>query len=643
MSAASAIVKKRCEWNRYCGYLAPFYSEHLVEIGTSRPLVAGRCYDCGGFVCNRCAFRRPYESAPDASFLDPWELLCPLDGQPLGRDGYWIVFGGAEESIRRSAGPPGHTLIYEAFSKGIVLTDDSPESVFVRQLLEESFQAYCDNQYEAALDKCANILDQKRDHVNALLLRRSALEKLRRFDEAWETLRIALQAGREGLTRGLAELNSLKWVDEQTRDAFSNEILTQLKQISRGTRAMPALDALYKLVEQFAPDLARAVRGEPARVPEAVTQTEIIPASAAAAAAKRVIAEPQAHEPTLESWRYRVDLDGAPNRGVVTSVPSHLLNQILSGLPRESWTKEDWTQFVNQCANSGAPEFPGGCDAFADRVWDLSHELAGAPLSAQLLVEFPDAALKLADPDLTDLFELYATECFLRASRIRRCFGEAGDPLLVAEQIAGELFQTGAASGIDMLAKKLDELLPAGATLEEWVGALREYVQAFPMLVDALDELGFAHRSFEDFFLARHLYRNLFQNDKAAFKLAGCRCFNLNTAIFLAGMMLRNDPQLLLLEEWLQMKRQRRSLFRGADVPTFVRNLALMRLVLKSDASSLDLTDADFSGLSLPGADFSHSDLTGANFRNAGLRGARFQGCVLTGAVFDDADLSESE
>ena len=331
-------------------------------------------------------------------------------------------------------------------------------------------------------------------------------------------------------------------------------------------------------------------------------------------------------------------------RELVTSIPPDTLKQILSGLPQDSWHKEHWTQFVIQCRNAGALKSLDA-DSFAARVWKLPRgpELTAYSLSAQMLVEMGQAVAEKVNLDLTDLFDLYAGECFLRPTRIRACFGESEDAFLAGGLAALEILKAGASLSVDELARLLNETVPGHAPIEEWAGALREYIWACPMLVASGQELGFSHKSFEEYFLARHSFRRLFDGEKPDFKLAGSRCLDLNTAIFLGELVMRSDKHSMLLEEWLRMKRQRRSLFRGADVPTFVRNLALVRLMFKNDARSLDLTDADFSDLDLNHADFSNSILAGANFRNTDLRAARFLGCDLTGATFDGSDLTSAQ
>ncbi len=630
MNPAAATIKKRCEWNRYCSSIAPFFPERLLEIGTNRPHLVGRCYHCEGFVCNRCASRRPHETGSGTGAFDAWELLCPLEGTPLGRGNDWIIFGGTAESICRSTGPPNDQLLSEAFSRGFVWRDDSPEATTILQLLEQAFRAYAADEHQAALDISSNLLGLLPNHVNALLMRRWALEKLHRFDEAWETLRTFLQASQDSLTRGLGELNALNSLDSQPRNTFSTEILSALKTAAPAANERLVRDAISKLIAEIAPDLAPPLSGP--------AEAEIM------AAAQRPAAQPQTPESVAVSCHRSPNLEGAPMRELVTSIPADTLKQMLSALPQDSWQKEHWTQFVIQGRNTGALESVDA-ESFATCVWNLPRgpELAAWPLSAQMLVEMGQAVADKADLDLTGLFDLYAGECFCRSSRLRACFGESEDAFLAGGLAALESFRTEVSLSVDELARLLNETVPGHAPIEEWAVALREHIWACPMLMEFGREVAFGHNSFQEYFLARHLFRRLFQDEKPEFKLAGSSCFDLDTAIYLGELIARSDKHSMLLNEWLGMKRQRRSLFRGADVPTFVRNLALVRLMIKNDARSLDLTDADFSGLDLNHADFRNSILAGANFRSTNLGGARFGGCDLTGATFDGSDLDGAE
>ena len=249
MNPAGIIVKKRCEWNRYCSHVAPFYSERLIEIGISRPMITGRCYHCEGFVCNRCASHRPIENGAGTAIFDAWELLCPLDGRPLGRGDDWIVFSSTAETACRSAGPPGPALLTEIFIRGIVWRDNSPEAAAVLQLLTEAFQALAAEQYQNALEIGSKILGVSPDHANAMLVHRRALEKLRRFDEAWETMKTFLQADQESLKRGIGELNALAAVDSQTRAYIIGEILAALKTAVPAAKEKLVRDTISKFRE----------------------------------------------------------------------------------------------------------------------------------------------------------------------------------------------------------------------------------------------------------------------------------------------------------------------------------------------------------------------------------------------------------
>lgn len=220
----SKPITKRCEFNRYCLFVGQFCAEHMLEIGRGRPRLVGRCGVCEGYVCNRCASRRPVEGVPAGGRYAAWELLCPLDGELLGRGDDWVVFSEQSAAVSRPAGKPGLGVLYKVLAETQTPTGGREEWLRLRRPLIAALRLLEDGRYAEAVDACEQARELTPDHAVVWLALRRALEESGRAGEAWSALRNFLYLADETVSAGMAELG---WLEEESGcslDSYAKEL-----------------------------------------------------------------------------------------------------------------------------------------------------------------------------------------------------------------------------------------------------------------------------------------------------------------------------------------------------------------------------------------------------------------------------------
>jgi hypothetical protein len=202
--------QKRCEWNRYCAFIGPFCSERLLAVRATMPLVVGRCYVCGGYVCSRCAGRAaPPAAAGGSGPAGARQLVCPRDGAPLGRGDDWVAFRDGLDTAILSRGCPDPAALLTLVARPGALRLESPAAQAAHARLGEACEKAARGEIAAAIEDCTVALAEDPSRVLALVLRRSLLERLGRAAEAWRDLRALFAAEPAALADALAELGAL--------------------------------------------------------------------------------------------------------------------------------------------------------------------------------------------------------------------------------------------------------------------------------------------------------------------------------------------------------------------------------------------------------------------------------------------------
>lgn len=519
-----AVVTRKCEWNRYCGWVGPLHLGHILQVRMSRPSLVGRCPadESHGFICNRCARRRIADYLPPAARIWAYELCCPLDGELLGRENEWRIVGTAGGVIVGSAERPSIRLFCEALAQADC---DHPD----RDLVAHAVALSRKGQDLEGIRILDTVPEGSPFHSLSLLLRKRTLEKLKRFDHAWKLQRRLLAAAPDHLLMSVGQLSFFTEGEPGEGAAIAQELLTLV-----GSRTPNFAKRLLDQAGARSLDSSSAIR-------------------------RRARESPEPNE--------------APKKRLIMSVDGEIFAQMVAG--------------IGESLSEPTP------DSVAELIWKCGSVHKTLALGEDL-----------------------ARECFTRHVEMLK-FSE--------------------------LASVLHGARAGSRSFRGWRATLADSIFKCPLFTgDPSDEVGFRLSVYLDYFVACYLTRQLFKEEKAVFKSTGAAMISQNTALFLSGNISSNTGRLRRLDEWLRMKRQRRSLFRGADIRLFVRNLALVKLMATGEVRGLDLSDADFSGLDLEGSDFRESILTGVNFRRANLRGAIFRDAVVAGVRFEGADLEDA-
>src|SRR5262245_28729766 len=233
-------VDKTCEWNRYCSFTGPFYSEHVMEIGAGRPRLVARCYACGTYVCNRCARRRVFSSLEDKSVSsDVWELLCRYDDRPLGRDDAWVLVTAGGISRITTGTAPTLSAIYRA------VPARSDQDSRVRDLLSQAVILIGDKQYEAADGVLTGITAPEHCCPSSMALHVRTNEKTGRLAEAWSVLRMLFDCDVKAVSDGLAVLAALN-NDPRCNKRIVDDSISLLSMVLRASRNLEVLDRKWE-------------------------------------------------------------------------------------------------------------------------------------------------------------------------------------------------------------------------------------------------------------------------------------------------------------------------------------------------------------------------------------------------------------
>ncbi len=517
MVIPAEAVEKACEWNRYCRYVGPLHTGPAVQVGVGRPSVVGKCYQCGRYVCNRCAGRTGQQTLVAGLWrAGVWTLACPFDGTPLGRGGTWSLTGVAPAMVLRLSREPGFEEWCQVLESPLESAAQAKASALV-----DSWSAGRDEEIAEASD--AGLPEELGPLI--AMMRRQSLEGLRRFDEAWAIQQRLLEAPPVAFLRGIG--HALRLLTPGRR----RDILVQeMKQLAE--REGTGIEAV---LSRFSSGLTDALeRSEPTGRAPPVGH----PVAANATEGYVRLARPRRTVPLPDLPALAPDDSGPSPRDPLGSIEGYVL----------------------RCALA-APEWSGR--------------------------------------------------------------GQDEDALLLPlEHLAGDRLEL---EGLDRTT------------------GLRAIAEACPLVVERDAGFGFAQAVYAEAFLARRLGRLLFRSDPPDLMSLGSSPLSLGTAEFLADLVARDADHRARLDEWLRFRRQRRSQFRGADIPVFLRNLALVRYAMDGDLRGQDLHELDFRDLDLTGADFRDAVLDGAVLRNAGLRGARFAGASLNGTDLQGADLDGSD
>lgn len=579
MVTPAAQVDKACEWNRYCRYVGPLCTGPVVQVGVGRPEVVARCYHCGRYVCNRCAAR-----------IGDRALVAGL-----WRAGVWTLvcpFDGVplgRDGVWTLTGPGLGTVLRLTEDPGFedwcrVLANPLPPPD--QERLDALVEAWAAGRDEAVIGFGEWVVP---DAVVPLvqLMTRQSLERLGRFDEAWAIQQRLLTAAPTGYLKGIGLVSPLLPPGTQ-RDSLVSE-LRQLAKTEGG--------GLEAALSRFSSGLSAAL--DPGEPP--------VPTS------DRGSAAPVAHA-LVRGTAARDPSPALPGRSPIPELGLEAVASLWESWPAP-WNPTTWSGFVLQCERDHGLVFPGGAEAFASRV-----RSPGSPLLGLLLVALRNDPGELPSGAL-DTVEHYAIACARRTPD----WPEAGQDA-------------------DRLLRPLDQLGAERLRLDpEPTPGQHEAVEACPLVVARNGVLRFAHPAYGDAFLARVLGRRLFCTDPPDFRSLGSVMLSQGTAEFLAELVARDPGRVARLGEWLRFRRQRRSQYRGAQIPAFLRNLTLVQYALDRDLRGLDLRELDFRDLDLAGADCRNAVLDGAVFRDCGLREARFAGASLNGTDLQGADLEGSD
>ena len=561
-------------------------------------------------MCDRCAERRmpPHLAAHYAVVTEARELLCPLDGDPLGQGEAWVVVAGDGSRLRECQAAPDEQVVCQAWAAG-----RRGEAANTRRapILAEALGHHEAGRFAEAADACRQLLEDDGKDVFAAALLRQALERLGRFDEAWKLQEWLYHIGPLDIAPTLVDLLALDSPDLPSVGTMRQELLSIFAANALGGGRGPIPPAPLSAV----PLAGRA----------SDTAVEAVPGAD--------------HGP-------RPDEHVVLRRPLLVSLSDAGREAIDARVPRDGWAAGDLREFIGLCAEHGPAAFQPSVAAFADR-------LLGAGLSFRMAAELAvEGAAVLGERPIAcflDLLPAYAESVIMgRAPELAAALAPAAAWLVPAEILAGEYFRSGWPEiPVGDLSAVIESERPDLGPPQGWSRSLPVYVTSCPILAwhdpaGAAGAVGFAHPFLEDACLARYLWQHVFDTEKPDLKLLGAACLSQAAARFVAVQAAASEPARQRLQEWAGLKRQRRSLFKGADIPTFARNVALVTVALTGSARGLDLTDADFSGLDLEGADFRAAILTGATFLRARLRGADFTGASLAGAAFEGADLADA-
>ncbi len=580
MVTPAAEVEKACEWNRHCRYVGPLCTGPVVQVGVGRPEVVARCYQCGRYVCNRCAARKGDRALVAGLWrAGVWTLVCPFDGVPLGRDGVWTLTGPGPGTVLRLTKDPGFEDWCQVLAGPLTPPDQEKVGALVEAWAAGRDDAVVDGGDWAVPDDVGPLVQ---------LLTRQSLERLGRFDKAWAIQQRLLTATPTGFLKGIGQITRLLPPGTQ-RDS----LVTELRQLAKTEGG-----GLEAALSRFSSGLSAAL--DPAEQP--VPPSDRGPAAPVAPARARGTG---AH-------------DSEPTSPERSPIPGLGLNAVASLCDAwvAPWDGTTWSRFVLQCERNHGLVFPGGAEAFATNV-----KSPGSPVLGLLLVALRDHPGELPSGTL-ETVERYALAC----ARQTPDWPEAGQDA-------------------DRLLRPLDRLGGERLNLDDGdpIPGLHVIAEACPLVVARDGVVRFAHPAFADAFRARALGQRLFFTDPPEFRSLGSVMLSQGTAHFLAELVARDPGCAVRLGEWLRFRRQRRSQYRGADIPIFLRNLALVQYALDGDLHGLDLRELDFRDLDLAGADCRNTVLDGAVLRNSRLRGARLAGASLNGTDLQGADLEGSD
>ncbi len=140
----------------------------------------------------------------------------------------------------------------------------------------------------------------------------------------------------------------------------------------------------------------------------------------------------------------------------------------------------------------------------------------------------------------------------------------------------------------------------------------------------------FMHKSFQEYFLARHFARELTGGDDP--KVFGLRTMPREVGLFLADMEEVTDERLLVQTVLKDSNEER---FGGGNAATVLALRGRLREASGGDLSRRNLRGADFSDQNLSGFRFEEAVLDRARFLNTRLSATVFRGASLASALLD--------